>query len=161
MGQGRHTGSRVGPGEPGRFSKSQALQLPAFQFANTQLPGSAKILVFPENRTYYLDRSYVWGDPFGGALVDYARCSSSTDLLDEPESLGITHMIVLRPAYSFWRQLAGHEPQLITHVEHAFELVDGLNSLGLSEVFEANGVAIYAMPNTPQAQKDTELLNAD
>jgi hypothetical protein len=135
------------------FLSRKLYSYPAFQFANIHLPSSAKFLVFPENRTYYLDRSYIWGEPIGSAIIDYAHYNSPTELLNRLENLGITHVIVLRPAYPFWRQLVEQEPQLITHVEHAFELIDGLSSLGLREVFEANGVTIYALPDTSQAQR--------
>ena len=126
----------------------------AYQFANAQLPDSAKFFIFPDNRTYYLNRSYIWGCPYLQAIIDYDRYDSSSDLLHELRGLGITHIIVHRPIYPHYRQLAGHEPQLIAYVDHAMRLVEGLNSLGLSEVFEANGVTIYALSDTPQAQPD-------
>jgi hypothetical protein len=126
----------------------------AFQFANTQLPNSAKFLIFPENRTFYLDRSYILGDPYGIGMIDYAPYHSPNELLKGLESLEITHLILLHPAYPFWRQLGKHDPQLTAYADHAFELVDGLANLGLQEVFEANGVTIYALPDTRHTQQD-------
>jgi hypothetical protein len=126
----------------------------AYQFANTQLSDSAMLFTFPENRTFYLNRSYIWGCPYLQAMIDYDCCDSSSDLLRELEDLGITHIIVHRRVYPHFRLLTGDEPRLTAYVERALQLVEGMSSLGLSEVFEANGVTIYALPDTPRDQQD-------
>jgi hypothetical protein len=65
-----------------------------FNYANTHLPPDARILLLPhENRTYYLDRDYVWGCPTCQRIIPFERFTSPTELAAALQQMGITHVI--------------------------------------------------------------------
>lgn len=73
---------------------TQIDSMPLFRYANTQLPTDAKVLLLPyENRTYYLDRSYIWGHPISQRIIPFEQFSSVEQLETTLRELGITHVI--------------------------------------------------------------------
>ncbi|MBI1935164.1 glycosyltransferase family 39 protein [Candidatus Woesearchaeota archaeon] len=66
----------------------------ASKFANSNLPESAKILLFRDTRGYFIDRGYVWADPLTQAYIDYSNIKSEDDYYKELKRLGITHILV-------------------------------------------------------------------
>ena len=68
--------------------------LPVFRFADRHLPNNAKLLLLPyENRTYYLDRDYVWGNPISQRMLPFERFDNPIELAVALRKMGITHII--------------------------------------------------------------------
>lgn len=68
--------------------------MPLFRYANTQLPAGARILLLPyEDRTYYLDRDYIWGNPMSQRVIPFERFSTAAELAVGLRRMGITHII--------------------------------------------------------------------
>lgn len=64
------------------------------EFINLNLPNDSRILLFRDNRGYYIDREYVWGDPLWQAYIDYSKFKNTGDLYKELKKLKITHIMV-------------------------------------------------------------------
>ena len=68
--------------------------MPLFHYANSELPEDAKILLLPyENRTYYLDRDYIWGHPISQRIIPLERFDTVVDLEAHLRQTGFTHVI--------------------------------------------------------------------
>ncbi|MEM8531895.1 MAG: hypothetical protein AAGF95_13700 [Chloroflexota bacterium] len=68
--------------------------MPLFRYANSELPESAKVLLLPyENRTYYLDRDYIWGHPISQRVIQFERFETVGELETHLRQKGITHVI--------------------------------------------------------------------
>jgi hypothetical protein len=63
-------------------------------FINEIVPESGKILLFRDNRGYFLERKYIWGDPLFQVVIDYSKVGSAQQLKDELLRRGITHVLV-------------------------------------------------------------------
>lgn len=65
-----------------------------FRYANTQLPDDARVLLLPyENRTYYLDRDYVWGGLTCQRIIPFEQFTSAVELATVLRGMNITHVI--------------------------------------------------------------------
>ena len=68
--------------------------LPTTQYINHNLPENARVLLLPfETRGYYLDRDYMWGNPFAQRMIRFEQFNSPEDLADYLRFLGITHIL--------------------------------------------------------------------
>ena len=74
-----------------QFLRSSESTYPMFEFCNTHLPRSAKVLLQGIVKGYYCDRDYMWDHPFQRQLV-YADCATAEDLAARLHELGITHV---------------------------------------------------------------------
>lgn len=66
----------------------------ASKFVNENLPLNSKILLFRDNRGFYLDRDYVWADPLFQTYIDYSKIRNEDDYYSVLKSIGVTHVIV-------------------------------------------------------------------
>jgi len=67
----------------------------AQRFINEFLPSSAKIILYGEPRGYYLEREYLWGEPYHSTLIPYEQFLSAEEMLRYfGEELGATHILV-------------------------------------------------------------------
>ncbi|MFQ5421386.1 MAG: ArnT family glycosyltransferase, partial [Anaerolineae bacterium] len=119
---------------------------PAYQFANSQLPSHSKLLIFPEDRTYYLDREYLWGDPISQGVIEYADYDTAAEFLADLQDQDITHIVLSQPAYQFFVNWESHDARLVNYMKTAHQLLVNLTDTQASLVFEQNGVEIYALP---------------
>ncbi len=67
---------------------------PALQLVNRVAPPDGTIISYGEPRLFYLDRSYLWGEPNYHRLLEYDRMQTADDLLAAYRDLGITHVLV-------------------------------------------------------------------
>ncbi len=80
---------------------TQIDSMPLFRYANTELPEDARILLLPyENRSYYLDRSYIWGHPISQRIIRFEQFDNASELEARLEQLGINYVID-NPAWSY------------------------------------------------------------
>jgi len=84
--------------------------LPVFRYANTHLPADARILLVPyENRTYYLDRDYVWGHPISQRIIRFESFHSEEELANALKAMRITFVIdnpkVIFEHIRYWSQI--------------------------------------------------------
>ena len=61
---------------------------------NRQTPENSKILLFGEERGFYLDRDYMWGSPGHHSLLPYKELRTANDWLRAMKELGMTHCLV-------------------------------------------------------------------
>lgn len=66
---------------------------------NESTPPGSRILLLGENRGYWLDREYMWGDDFNQAVIDYSTLLEPDEFRARLAELGITHALVGR----FWQ----------------------------------------------------------
>jgi hypothetical protein len=71
---------------------------PAIDVVNRELPGSARLLLVGEARSFYLDRRVLIEDPYRTPLlVELARgCDSVAELTARVQALGASHLLVNR-----------------------------------------------------------------
>jgi hypothetical protein len=72
---------------------------PACQYLNSQVKPGEKILLFGENRGFYLEPDYLWGDPFGQCVLDYRRDNTPESLLARLQALGIRWVLYRTDLY--------------------------------------------------------------
>lgn len=84
--------------------------LPLFRYANSSLPADARILLLPyENRTYYLDRDYIWGHPISQRIIPFEQFQNAEELAAMLQQMGITHVIEnprwMYDGLRYWEQI--------------------------------------------------------
>lgn len=114
----------------------QTRAMPLFQFVNKELPEDARVLMLPyENRGFYLDRDYVWGNPLGQRLIRFERFATPGELALELRRLGVTHVLEshgwLYTAFPQWR--------------HFRRLTRRLEDECAQELFRHEAGAVYAL----------------
>ncbi len=68
--------------------------MPILRYANTNLPSDVHILLLPyENRTYALDRNYIWGNPISQRIIPFEKFNNVQELAIYLHNIGITHVI--------------------------------------------------------------------
>ena len=110
---------------------------PAMQFINAQLPASAKVVFYGNPFGFYCDKPYLWGDAQHSTLIPYDTFQSAEDLRAYLRKIGVTHILVN------WRP--GNFPEdadVPGEVGWVYALTDGAGP----PLFEARGVAVYALP---------------
>jgi len=107
-----------------------------FQYANNYLPDDALILLLPyEDRGYYLDRTYIWGNPISQRLIPLERFDRPDELACELRRLGITH-ILENPHWIF---------SDLRHWEHDRQLMLDLEAQYATPIFTAGGVSLLRL----------------
>ena len=96
---------------------------------------SAKVLLFPDPRGYYLDVPYQWGSPIFQSVISYDQLSSAAALRQVLSEQKITHVLVS------WDQMAECTPQSIT-------LMKDLLTHDAEELLEQRPYAFYALKTT-------------
>ncbi|HEU5014466.1 MAG TPA: hypothetical protein VFT66_18220 [Roseiflexaceae bacterium] len=91
----------VGQTSRAAWLDTQIDSMPLFRYANTMLPADARILLLPyENRSYYLDRSYIWGHPISQRVIRFEQFNNVSELAARLQQLGINYVID-NPAWSY------------------------------------------------------------
>ena len=62
--------------------------------ANDLLLPTDKVLLFGDLRGYYLNCSYLWGDPVNQATINYSAMDTADDLAGALRREGVTHLLV-------------------------------------------------------------------
>ena len=76
------------------YSKYTGAIYDASKFINSNLPEDSRILLFRDNRGYFLEREYVLADPLLQAYVDYLKFENEDDYYKRLKEGGITHLLV-------------------------------------------------------------------
>lgn len=76
------------------------------EWANLNLPPDAKVMFgFNTGQGYYLDRAYIYGEPFNQTYLDWYGMKSGAEMLRRMREIGVTHVILdshyLRPEVCF------------------------------------------------------------
>jgi len=77
----------------GAFLRKTEPSYRAFQFINSNLPQSSKVLFQGMVKGYYCDRPYIWGDHPHSGVIDYRQFNSPEQLLGTLSELGISHIV--------------------------------------------------------------------
>ena len=108
---------------------------PVMQFINTHLPASAKVVFYGHPLGVYCDRPYFWGDAQHSTYIPYDTFHSAEDLRAYLQKIGVTDILLNR------QNLPG--PRDATdYLRWVYDLTDGAGP----PLFEAHGVAVYALP---------------
>lgn len=76
------------------FLQSRLETWPALQYINAHLPAEATVLLLPfENRGYYLEREYVWGNPVSQRIIPFEKYDAPPELAADLKQMGITHIL--------------------------------------------------------------------
>jgi hypothetical protein len=102
---------------------------PGMRWASQNMPENARVAVYGEPRTFYLDRDYFWADDQHNNLIDYARVQTGGDLVKALRGQGATHV--------FWQEEGGVFGPPLEPMRDAIER--GL----LEQIFEARGARVY------------------
>ncbi len=65
-------------------------------FINQEAPRHARVLLLGEERGFYLDRDYLWGNPGHHTLFPYARMKTAADWQHELRKQRVTHVLINR-----------------------------------------------------------------
>lgn len=76
------------------FLTAQVDAFTAFEYCNHSLPSDATLLLFPyENRGYYLEHPYVWGNLLTQRYIRFEQFADPAALYQGLRALGITHIL--------------------------------------------------------------------
>jgi hypothetical protein len=124
---------------PARYLERDVSGYPVMQFINTHLPANAKVVLYGNPFGFYCDRAYLWGDANHSTYIPYDTFHDADDLRAYLRKIGVTHILINR------RGLPAPDVKGYTQWVYALTEESG------PPVFEAHGVAVYALPeaNTP------------
>jgi len=89
---------------------------PAMEWINTHTPARAKVLLYEEDRGFYLDRAYLWGNGEHSAYIPYDSMHSGKDLADWMRNNGYEYVLInlnWSPQRDPQRMLNGQEEQAL------------------------------------------------
>lgn len=105
-----------------------------FSFANANLSTDARILLLPyENRGFYLDRAYFWGNPVSQRVLKFEQMQTAAELWRTVKGLGFSHVII-NPTVDL--------PQMFFSQRYN-ALIDDFKNDYLLPIYTANGVTLY------------------
>jgi hypothetical protein len=106
----------------------------ACEFINT-LPANSRIALYQEPRGFYLDRDYLWANPLQNTLIPYDSLTRGAELVRFLRThLGVTHVLINNSLVPGSENSNWYRP-----------LKDAIDHGSLVPVFEAHGVAVYAV----------------
>ena len=108
---------------------------PAMQFINRQLPQNAKIVFYNNPYGFYCDKPYLWGDAPHSTYIPYETFRSPEDFRASLAKIGVTHILINRQGFE-------PRPDAPDYTRWVYSLTDGAGP----PVFEARGVAVFALP---------------
>ena len=106
-------------------------------FINSNLPKNSKILLFRDNRGFFLDREYVWADPVLQDYIDYFQFRNEDDFYNELKKLGITHILVNNELE--WRGFVVNEYRYSARI---MEMLNKLSSKYSTNIYNNDGITI-------------------
>ncbi|MCL6519317.1 MAG: glycosyltransferase family 39 protein [Armatimonadetes bacterium] len=104
----------------------------AENFINTSTPRNSKIILYDEVRGFYLDRTYIWGNPGHHEMIPYRTFKTGDQLVDWLRSQGFTHALIN------WRFSS-----LGSKASYQKLILQAIGSGRLAEAFSSNGVSVY------------------
>ena len=110
----------------------------ATQYANKHLSERSKIFFFLDNRGYYLDRAYVWGDPIDQAYVNYFEFRNQEDMLKRLKEIGVTHILInsnIKTSYG------DKTDRFVMEIKE--ELIKPLLEKHTKKIYDKKGIQIY------------------
>jgi len=111
---------------------------PAMQFINHQLPTKTKVVFYGNPFGFYCDRGYLWGDANHSTYIPYDTFHSAEDLRAYLAKIGVTHILINRRGFP--------APDVKGYPQWVYALTEESGP----PVFEAHGVAVYALPEAPR-----------
>jgi hypothetical protein len=124
------------------FLRSHIDAFVAFEYCNRQLPTDSKILLFPyENRGYYLERPYVWGNLITQRYIRFEQFDNGQMLWRGLREIGITHVLD-RPDFTHHDFAHGLE---LPFWEHVRGIMDELEKDYAILLFEKDGFFVYEL----------------
>jgi len=85
---------------PGEYVSRYLEHYPACEFLNRQAKPGERVLLFGENRGFYLDADYLWGDPMmQAAAVDYRALKTPEALAQRLGNLNVRWVLVRKGLY--------------------------------------------------------------
>ncbi|MEW6516281.1 MAG: hypothetical protein AB1439_05170 [candidate division FCPU426 bacterium] len=107
----------------------------ACEYLNHAVKPGERVLLFNENRGFYLDVDYLWGDPLNQNLINYRRLDTAQALRQRLDKLGVRWVLVRRVA----------EPREDYYSRRIVALMDGCLALGSEQRFASGEVAVYLL----------------
>lgn len=86
---------------------------PAMKRVSSETPEKARLAVYGEPRSFYINRDYIWADAPHSTLIDYSKIKTGADLVKALKAQGATHVYINDPA-----PLGGPPPQWKDAVEN-------------------------------------------
>ncbi|MBN1596469.1 hypothetical protein JW933_11140 [candidate division FCPU426 bacterium] len=124
-----------GATQPDRFLSSRLTHHMAVRFLNKAVADKERVLLFKENRGFYLDVDYLWGDPLNQAFIDYRRLDTPASLLNRLRELDVT-WVLCRLDIQYDKKY--YSPRIL-------QLMEGLlNAVG-KECYRDQHVAVYRL----------------
>lgn len=67
---------------------------PAMEWINSHTPTNAKVLLYEEDRGFYLDRTYLWGNGEHSSYIPYDSMQTGKDLADWMQNHGYGYILI-------------------------------------------------------------------
>lgn len=121
------------------FLGSRLDHYPACLFLNQAVKPGERVLLFNENRGFYLTADYLWGDPLNQTLINYRRLDSAEALRLRLKELGVRWVLVRTVAQTDERYYS----------RRIVSLMDEALALGSERRFTRGEVSVYALTEPP------------
>ena len=109
----------------------------AAKFVDESLPKNAKLLLFTEQRGFYFNRDYVWGQPYSQGYIYYYDISEPARLYDRLKEKGITH-VMLNDNVGFFLKESNIDNK-------TFSLMTGMLKQKSKMIYNEDGIEIYEL----------------
>lgn len=127
------------------YSKYPGPIYKASKFINQELPENSKILLFRDNRGFFLDRNYVWGDPLLQVYLNHSKFKNETDFYQELKRLGITHILVNKEFE--WRDFIVNDYR---YNKRILNMTDNLLKKHTINLYDKGGISINELRQNEQ-----------
>ncbi len=92
-------GTATGRVPAGKYLQQNLKVYAACRYLNAQVRGDERVLLFGENRGFYLDVPYLWGDPNQQRVVNYAALGRPASLAARLRDLDVVWILFRRDLY--------------------------------------------------------------
>lgn len=130
-----HVKAVAGVVQPGDFLARRLNHYPACLYLNQNAGPGERVLLFNENRGFYLDADYLWGDPLNQNLIAYRRLGSAADLRGRLRELGVRWVL--------FRQVARTDERY--YAERIVSLMEGVLREAGELKFSAEDCSVYRL----------------
>lgn len=130
-----HVKAVAGVVQPGDFLTRRLNHYPACLYLNQHAGPGEQVLLFNENRGFYLDADYLWGDPLNQNLIAYRRLGSAAALRGRLRELGVRWVL--------FRQVARTDERY--YAERTVSLMEGVLREAGELKFSAEDCSVYRL----------------
>ena len=112
----------------------------ASDFVNKNVPENGKILLFRDNRGYFLSKAYLWGDPLFQTEIEYSKIKDGGQLYDVLMEKGVTY-VMMNTEFD-WEGVVVHE---FRYSERILGMMDDMLATYSEKIYDNGEMQVYEL----------------